>query len=64
MCVCVHSGAARLNASPPPYAVYARIKVQLENEHWRPEAGEEFEDSLGNVLDRRTYDDLARQGLL
>jgi len=25
---------------------------------------EQFEDSAGNVLDKRTYDDLARQGML
>ncbi len=50
-------------APPSLAAVYARIKSQLSRELWRPEA-EEFEDSLGNVLDKKTYEDLARQGLL
>jgi splicing factor 3A subunit 3 len=33
-------------------------------EQFVQEAEEEFEDTEGNVLDRRTYEDLARQGLL
>jgi splicing factor 3A subunit 3 len=40
------------------------LKAQLTSGAWRPEEGEEFEDSLGNVLDKKTYQDLARQGLL
>lgn len=33
-------------------------------EQYDAEKEEEFEDSEGNVLDRRTFEDLARQGLL
>jgi hypothetical protein len=36
----------------------------LERSNWKAEAGEEFEDSLGNVLDKKTYNDLLKQGLL
>jgi hypothetical protein len=49
--------------SPPP-AVYSRIKDTLDKEQWKAETGEEFEDSMGTVLNRKTYEDLARQGLL
>ena len=45
-------------------ALYAKLKRQLEAEHFQVETGEEFEDTEGNVMDRKTYDDLARQGLL
>ena len=44
--------------------MYAKLKVQLEKAAWRPEAEEQFEDSLGNVLDKKTYTDLRLQGLL
>ena len=41
-------------------------KLSAENEHkqWNPEADEQFEDSRGTVLNRRTYEDLKRQNLL
>eukprot|EP00953_Heterococcus_sp_UTEX-ZZ885_P025272 13742-Heterococcus_DN1.PRE.2 len=44
--------------------LYAKLKDKLDTDKWAPEAGEEYEDSEGNVLNRRTYEDLARQGLL
>lgn len=31
---------------------------------WSAETDEEYEDSLGNVVNRRTFEDLKRQGLL
>lgn len=37
---------------------------QIKAELYDGEAEEEFEDSEGNVLNKRTYHDLARQGLL
>jgi len=45
-------------------ALYDKIKDQLDVEQWNGEIEEEYEDSEGNVLNRRTYEDLARQGLL
>eukprot|EP01041_Mallomonas_annulata_P008834 gene8834-18296_t len=45
-------------------ALYAKIKDTLKTEQFLAEAEEEYEDSEGNVLNRRTYEDLARQGLL
>lgn len=44
--------------------LYEKIKDQLEADSFHPGDDEEFEDSEGNVLNKRTYDDLARQGLL
>jgi splicing factor 3A subunit 3 len=49
---------------PHPPAVYGKIRQSLDKEAWKADAGEEFEDSLGNVLNKKTYEDLARQGLL
>lgn len=45
-------------------ALYSKIKDTLHKEQFNMDAEEEFEDSEGNVLNRRTYEDLARQGLL
>lgn len=44
--------------------LYLRIKDQLRHEVYDATAEEEFEDSEGNVLNRKTYEDMARQGLL
>jgi splicing factor 3A subunit 3 len=44
--------------------LYGKIKESLVSEQFTAEAQEEFEDSQGNVLNRQTYEDLARQGLL
>lgn len=44
--------------------LYEKIKGQVGAEVWNPDNEEEFEDSDGNVLSKKTYNDLARQGLL
>lgn len=44
--------------------LYEKIKDQLRTEKFIREVEEEFEDTQGNVLNRQTYEDLARQGLL
>nr|CCA16054.1 splicing factor 3A putative [Albugo laibachii Nc14] len=44
--------------------LYEKLKDQIDAETWNPSAEEEFEDSEGNVLNRKTFEDLARQGLL
>ena len=63
-----HTSLTHIHCTPPPSfllcAVYAKLKVDLERSNWKAEAGEEFEDSLGNVLDKKTYNDLLKQGLL
>ena len=45
-------------------ALYTKIKESLKTGQFEIEKHEEFEDSDGNVLNRKTYEDLARQGLL
>ena len=46
------------------FAVWEKIKQNKELERWKPDAEEEYEDSAGNVVNKKTYDDLKRQGLL
>jgi splicing factor 3A subunit 3 len=44
--------------------VWEKLKSQKQGERWQPEQEEEYEDSQGNVVNRKTYEDLKRQGLL
>uniref|UniRef100_A0A914ZLK8 Matrin-type domain-containing protein n=1 Tax=Parascaris univalens TaxID=6257 RepID=A0A914ZLK8_PARUN len=44
--------------------LWGKIRRQKESLKWNPEHDEEFEDSAGNVVNKRTYEDLKRQGLL
>lgn len=45
-------------------ALWQRIRTNKDAERWRPDAEEEMEDYAGNVVTRKTYEDLKRQGLL
>lgn len=45
-------------------ALWQRIKGTKEGERWRPDAEEEYEDSSGNVVNKKIFEDLKRQGLL
>jgi splicing factor 3A subunit 3 len=44
--------------------LYEKIKGDKTRKSWRADAEEEFEDTQGNVLTKKTYDDLQRMGLL
>jgi len=44
--------------------LYKKIKNQIQGEVFNADDDEEFEDSDGNVLSKKTYNDLLRQGLL
>mmetsp|Transcript_9869 Transcript_9869/g.19951 ORF Transcript_9869/g.19951 Transcript_9869/m.19951 type:complete len:530 (+) Transcript_9869:90-1679(+) len=46
------------------YSLWAKRKAERGVADWNPELDEEFEDRQGNVMNRKTYTDLARQGLL
>ena len=46
------------------YTLWAKRKTERGVADWNPELDEEFEDRQGNVMNRKTYTDLARQGLL
>ena len=45
-------------------ALWEQIRAQSKAERFKPEAMEEFEDQQGNVYNRKTYEDLRKQGLL
>lgn len=45
-------------------ALWNKISQTKDSERWNPDNEEEFEDSAGNVVSKRTYEDLQRQGLL
>jgi len=44
--------------------LWEKLKSQKQSERWVADQEEEFEDSLGNVVNRKTFEDLKRQGLL
>jgi len=44
--------------------LWKKICEDKTKQKWNPETDEEYEDSLGNVVNRRTFEDLKRQGLL
>lgn len=41
-----------------------KLQRQARDREWKPEEEEEFEDKDGNVYDKKTFDDLKRQGLV
>lgn len=43
--------------------LWAKLKAEKIAERFNPDTEEEFEDNLGNVLNKKTFDDLRRQGL-
>ena len=43
--------------------LWNQLKAQKTAERFNPDTEEEFEDQLGNVLNKKTFDDLRRQGL-
>ena len=45
-------------------ALWEKLKTQKADEAWKPEQEEEFEDSQGNVVNKKIYEDLKRQGLI
>ena len=44
--------------------LWNRLREGKEKQRWQADADEEFEDSIGNVVNKKTYEDLQRQGLL
>lgn len=45
------------------HLVYERLKKDMSEQDFRTEF-EEYEDSAGNVFNKKTYEDLKRQGLI
>ena len=44
--------------------LWEKLKDSKAKERFQPENEEEFEDSVGNVVNKKTFEDLSRQGLL
>jgi splicing factor 3A subunit 3 len=44
--------------------LWQKLKGQKVTQRWRADQEEEYEDSTGNVVNKKVYDDLRRQGLL
>lgn len=45
-------------------SLWEKLKEEKAKERFQPEQEEEFEDSIGNVVSKKTFEDLSRQGLL
>ena len=45
-------------------SVWEKIKDSKTRERWQADNEEEYEDTLGNVVTKRIFEDLRRQGLL
>jgi splicing factor 3A subunit 3 len=45
-------------------ALYQKLKLDQNKAGWRPEMEEEYEDREGNVIPKKTYEDMLRQGIL
>ena len=46
------------------YTLHAKLQAEVGYGAFNAELDEEFEDRQGNVMTRKIYTDLARQGLL
>ncbi|KAJ3337284.1 hypothetical protein HDU93_001330 [Gonapodya sp. JEL0774] len=46
------------------YALWEKLKAKNKTEDFNPEVVEEYEDGDGNVYNRKTYEDLVRQGII
>jgi len=44
--------------------VWQKLKEDTTSREWKPDDEMEFEDAEGNVFNKKTYEDLQRQGLL
>jgi len=55
---------ANVTAIEDAMALWEKLKQQKQDQAWKPEQEEEFEDSQGNVVNKKIYEDLKRQGLL
>jgi hypothetical protein len=45
-------------------ALWERIQSKQGLNKWRPDLEEEYEDTDGNIYNKKTYTDLQRQGLI
>lgn len=45
-------------------ALWGKLKVDGQKVSWRPDHEEEHEDIEGHVMNKKTFEDLRKQGLL
>lgn len=45
-------------------SLYSKLKVTIQSNVWNGADNEEFEDSAGNIMNKASYEDLKKQGLL
>ena len=45
-------------------SLWDKLKEVKAKERFQADVEEEFEDSVGNVVNKKTFEDLSRQGLL
>jgi len=45
-------------------SLWEKIRKEKSTAGWKPDADEEYEDKDGNVFNKKTYEDLKRQGLI
>merc|ERR1711962_1137835 len=55
---------ANVTAIEDAMALWEKLKQQKQDQAWKPEQEEEFEDSQGSVVNKKIFEDLKRQGLL
>ena len=58
------SDVAELSVGHAGVTVWEKLKQEKQQVDFKMDQEEEFEDSQGNVMSRKTYEDLRRQGLL
>lgn len=44
--------------------LHKKLMMEAEVSQFKPDLEEEFEDNEGNILKKRTYNDLKKQGLI
>lgn len=45
-------------------ALHEKLMRESQESQFRPDMDEEFEDNEGNILNKRTYTDMKKQGLI
>lgn len=45
-------------------ALHEKLLRESQESQFRPDVDEEFEDNDGNILNKRTYTDMKKQGLI
>lgn len=55
---------ANITSIQDAITLWDKLKNEKQKDQFQPQVEEEYEDSQGNVVNKKTYEDLKRQGLL